>query len=133
MSTFTSIRTSEANRSIVTDLTRKLALGPENVIARIAFAYSLSKNVKFTPSEAKDSKGKEYSRNTLFGNNTNYYVALICAHYQVYKSDKDIPKYIKMHIDHGLDLINEEIKKSPSLDGFDFISSKMELGLKGLQ
>jgi DNA sulfur modification protein DndE len=133
MSTFTSIRTSEANKTIVTDLTRKLALGPENVIARIAFAYSLSKNVKFTPSQVKDSKGKEYSKNTLFGNNIQFYVALICAHYQVYKSDKDIPKYIKMHIDHGLELIDGEIKKSPTLDGFDFISSKIESGLKMLQ
>ena len=38
---FTSIRTSASNKIVVTDLTRKLNLGPENVIARIAFAYSL--------------------------------------------------------------------------------------------
>jgi len=133
MSTFTSIKTSEINKGIVTDLTRKLALGPENVIARIAFAYSLSKNVKFTPSDIKDSKGKEYSKNTLFGNNTSYYVSLVCTHYQLYKSDKDIPKYIKMHIDHGLELINGEVKKSPTLDGFDFIANKIEAGLKFIQ
>jgi DNA sulfur modification protein DndE len=133
MSTFTSIRTSEANKVIVTDLTRKLGLGPENVIARIAFAYSLSKNIKFSPSDVKDSKGKEYSKNTLFGMNIQYYISLVCAHYQVYKSDKDIPKYIKMHIDHGLELINGEVKKSPSLDGFDFIANKIESGLRYIQ
>lgn len=61
------------------------------------------------------------------------YTLLTLLHYQVYKSDKDIPKYIKMHIDHGLDLINGEIKRSPSLDGFDFIANKIEAGLKHIE
>lgn len=117
---FTSIKTSLANKSIVTELTRKLNLGPENIIARIAFSYSLSKNEKFSLTEVRDSKGKEYSRNVLFGDNLPYYVSLICAHYKIYMTDKDIPKYIKMHIDHGLELIDEEFKKNPNLTGFDF-------------
>ena len=37
-----SIKTSEANRSVVAELTAKLGMGPENLIARIAFAYSIS-------------------------------------------------------------------------------------------
>lgn len=130
---FTSIKTSLANKSIVTELTRKLSLGPENIIARIAFAYSLSKNEKFSLTEVGDSKGKEYSRNVLFGDNLPYYVSLICAHYKIYMTDKDIPKYIKMHIDHGLELIDEEFKKNPNLTGFDFLVDKIESGLKYLE
>lgn len=130
---FTSIKTSAANKSIVTELTRKLNLGPENIIARIAFAYSSSKNKRFSPTEIKDSKGKEYSRNVLFGDNLPYYVSLICAHYKIYKTDKDVPKYIKMHVDHGLELIDEEFKKNPSLTGIDFLVDKIESGLKYLE
>lgn len=133
MSTFTSIKTSGANKDIVTDLTRRLALGPENVIAKIAYTYSLSKNIKFKVSDIKDSKGKEYSKSTLFGSNIPYYVALVCEHYHLYKTDKDIPKYIKMHIDHGLELINTELKKSPNMDGFDFIAAKIDAGLRFIQ
>lgn len=127
---FTHIKTSAENKQIVTDLTRKLGLGPENIIARLAFAYSLSKNKKFTLSEIKDSKGKEYSKNVLFGHNLPYYVSLICTHYNVYKTDKDVSKYIKMHIDHGLELINEEFQRSPTLTGFDFLAQKIDSGLK---
>lgn len=130
---FTHIKTSAENRQVVTDLTRKLNLGPENVIARLAFAYSLSKNEKFSITDIRDSKGKEYSKNVLFGHNLPYYVSLICTHYNIYKTDKDVPKYIKMHIDHGLELISEEFKNSPTMTGFDFLANKIEGGLKCLQ
>lgn len=44
---FTQIRTSAKNKDIVTILTRKFGLGAENVIARIAIAYSLHSGVHF--------------------------------------------------------------------------------------
>lgn len=127
---FTHIRTSAENKSVVSDLTHKLGLGPENVIARIAFAYSLSTNKYLSLEKIKDNRGKEYKSNILFGNNLPYYVAMICVHYNVYKSDKNIPRYIKMHLDHGLDLIDQETKKNPNIVGFDFITNKIESGLK---
>ncbi len=126
---FTTIRTSLENKTIVTDLTRKLNLGPENAIARIAFTYSLATKKKFSLNELEDSKGKEYSKNVLFGSNFPFYISLICLHYNLYKSDKDIPKYVKIHIDHGLQLINEELKKNPNLSGFDFLLEKIDSGL----
>ena len=132
MSTFTHIKTSGDNKAIVTDLTRKFNLGPENVIARIALAYSLSKDKKFDLKNIKDSKGKEYSKNVLFGENFPYYVALVSCHYNIYKTDKDIPRYIKMHIDHGLELLNNELKQNPNLTGFDFLVYKIDAGLKHL-
>jgi len=130
---FTHIKTSADNKAVVTDLTRKLSLGPENVIARIAFAYSISKSKRLDLNNIKDSKGKEYSKNVLFGNNLPFYIAMVCTHYDLYKTDKDIPKYIKMHIDHGLELINHEMKQSPNLTGFDFLVSKIEGGLKYIE
>lgn len=132
MSSFTHIKTSAENKTVVTELTRKFALGPENVIARIAFAYSLSKDKRFELNDIKDSRGKEYSKNVLFGNNAPYYVSLVSAHYKIYKTDKDMAKYIKIHIDHGLELLNNEVKQNPNLTGFDFLVHKIEQGLKHL-
>ena len=127
---FTHIKTSRENRELVSKLTRKLNLGTENIIARIAFTYSIAKDNKLDLNEIKDSQGKEYSKAVLFGNNLPYYVSLLCVHYNIYKTDKDIPKYIKMHIDDGLQLISKELQGNPNLDGFDYIIEKIEYGLK---
>lgn len=127
---FTHIKTSKANKDIVSYLSRKLNLGTENIIARIAYTYSLSKDRQLDLSGIKDSQGKEYSKLVLFGNNLPFYISLICVHYNLYKTDKDIPKYIKMHIDDGLSLINQEIIDNPNLDGFEYIIDKIDNGLK---
>jgi DNA sulfur modification protein DndE len=126
---FTHIKTSKENRELVSWLTRKLNLGTENIIARIAFTYSLSKDKKMDISAIKDSQGKEYSKAVLFGDNLPYYISLVCIHYDIYKTDKDIPKYIKMHIDDGLEIINNELQVNPNLDGFEYIIDKIEYGL----
>ncbi len=127
---FTHIKTSRENRELVSRLTRKFNLGTENIIARIAFTYSLSKDNKMDLNEIKDSQGKEYSKAVLLGNNLPYYISLICVHYNIYKTDKDIPKYIKMHIDDGLQIINKELQENPNLDGFEYIIDKIDNGLK---
>ena len=114
---------------IVTELSRKFNLGAENIIARIAFAYSISLGEKFSLEDVKDSQGKEYSKNVLFGNYYSFYLGLICVHYGIYKTDKDIPKYIKMHIDHGLEVMSQELNDNPNLNGFDYLTDKIECGL----
>ena len=129
---FTSIKTSRANKYIVTDLSRKFNLGAENIIARIALTYSLSKDHLLSLTDISDSQGKEYSKNVLFGSNLPYYVGLICVKYGLYKTDKDIPKYIKMHIDDGLQLMNNELRDNPNLNGYDYLIDKIETGLNGL-
>ena len=126
------IKTSEANRLIVAELTSKLALGPENLIARIAFAYSISQGRKLNLLDIKDSRGKEYSGKVLWGDYSNYYIAIICQHYGLHKTDYDVPKYMKMHIDDGLELISEYIKENPNLPLFDFILEHIEGGLNCL-
>lgn len=128
-----SIKTSERNREIVRELTTKLGLGPENLIARIAFAYSVAKGRKFDISEIKDSKGKEYSSKVLFGDYLDFYIALVSQHYGLHKSDYDIPKYIKMHIDDGLESIQAITSDNPNLPLLDFIIEQVENGLEALQ
>lgn len=127
---FTSIKTSKANKEIVTDLSRKFNLGAENIIARIAFTYSLSQDYILSLSDLSDSQGKEYSKNVLFGTNLPYYIGLICVKYNLYKTDKDIPKYIKLHIDDGLQLMNKELHNNPNLNGYDYLIDKITHGLE---
>ena len=121
------ITTSEISREIISTLTNKLGLGAENVIARLAFAYSVSKDEGNVLSlqEQKDSKGKQYSSGVLFGDYYPYYVAILSDKYQVHKSNKDISKYVKLHVDNGLLEMNELTNKR----GMDFLIDAIEDGL----
>ena len=126
---FTQIKTSKENKEVVALLTRKLGLGTENVIARIAFTYSLSQSKKLDLNNIKDAGGKEYSKTVLFGEYYDIYLGLLCVHYGLYKTDKDIARYIKMHIDEGLQLLKEEVNERTNIDGFDFLIEKINYGL----
>lgn len=64
---FNSIKTSRANKLVVTELSRKFNLGAENVIARIALAYSLAQDRQLSLSDIADSQGKEYSKMCYLG------------------------------------------------------------------
>jgi len=126
---FSNIKTSKANKEVVSFLTNKLALGTENIIARIALAYSLSLEHKFNVKDIKDAGGKEYSEKVLFGEYTDYYIALICMHYGIYATDRDISRYVKIHIDDGLELLAKEFESNRNTTGFEFIASKIDQGL----
>jgi DNA sulfur modification protein DndE len=126
---FTQINTSKENKEIVSLLTRKLNLGTENIVARIAYTYSLSQDKKLDLNKIKDAGGKNYSKSVLFGDYYDMYIGLVCVHYGLYKTDKDIPKYIKMHIDDGLALLNEEVNNRNNIDGFDFLVEKISYNL----
>lgn len=128
------IKTSEDNKRIVTELSNKLNLGSENYIARIALAYSLSKRQSLNlETDIKDSKGKEYKEEVLFGKHIDFYVAMICQHYNIYKTDKDIPKYIKMHIDNGLEAINRLFELNKNYTSIDFLVENIEKGISALE
>lgn len=126
---FTQIKTSKKNKEVVALLTRRLGLGTENIIARIAFTYSISQDKKLDLNDIKDAGGKEYSKSVLFGEYYDIYLGLLCVHYGLYKTDKDIGRYIKMHVDDGLQLLNDEVNNLANMDGFDFLSEKINLGL----
>lgn len=132
MTLIASIKTSADNKERVTQLTRKFALGAENIIARIAIAYSLKSGIRFLPTDVKDSGGKEYSKNVLFGNLLSIYVAMICAYYSIKDTDKDLPRYLKMHLDDGLERIEKDLKDNPNLFGFDYLFDKIHEGLSEL-
>ena len=129
---FTSIKTSKNNKELVSKLTTRLGLGSENVIARIAFSYSLASERNMDLLQIADSQGKEYTVKILFGEHQDIYIAMICVHYGLYKTDKDIGKYVKMHIDDGLSLIEKELLKNDNINGTDFLINKIERGLKRL-
>ena len=126
---FSHIKTSKENKEIVTELTNKLSLGTENIISRIALAYSLSLSNKLDINDIEDSNGKEYSSKVLFGDYAEYYGGMLAMNYKVHISDKDLSKYAKMHIDHGLQLLNQEINEQGNIDGFDFLIGKIENSL----
>lgn len=126
---FTHIKTSKENREVVSQLTRKLNLGTENIVSRIALTYSLSKDRRLDIKNIQNSSGKEYSEKVLFGDYIDYYVGMVALHYSIHVSDKDLGKYIKMHIDDGLNLLNEEINSNSNIDGFDFLVEKIETSL----
>ena len=130
------IKTSEKSKDIIRRLTPKLGdRTPENVIARIAFAYSLQKGVKFNINHLfsqTDSKGKEYKDHILFDSrHRDFYIALICQHYEIYKTDENIPKYIKLHIDNGLELL-DKIFDTSEYTFFDFLNEHIDKGIRHL-
>jgi DNA sulfur modification protein DndE len=126
---FSHIKTSKENKEVVTQLTNKLNLGAENVIARIALAHSLAQEEKLDLTNLKDSGGKEYSSKVLFGDYIDYYAGMVALHYGIHISDKDLGKYVKMHIDDGLSLLNKELASNSNIDGFDFLIEKIESSL----
>ena len=73
---FTQIKTSLKNKETVTVLTRKFGLGAENIIARIAIAYSLQSGAHFSPLEIKDSGFLETS---------SQYTQQLCANIIVFE------------------------------------------------
>jgi len=129
---FSQIRTSKVNKDNVTNLTRKFGLGAENVIARIALAYSLGSGHKFKPTDVKDSGGKEYSKKILFGNYYDIYEAMLCTLYCIKSTDKDIPRYFKIHLDDGLEMIESDIKDNPNLIGFNYLTDRIKEGLSSI-
>lgn len=126
---FSQIKTSKANKDNVTNLTRKFGLGAENVIARIALAYSLGSGHMFKSSDVKDSGGKEYTKKILFGNYYDIYETMLCTLYNIKSTDKDIPKYFKIHLDDGLEMIATDVKNNPNLTGFDYLTDKIRKAL----
>jgi len=128
------IKTSEANKAVVKELTRKLILNSENHVSRIAFAYSISRGNQLSlETDLKDSKGKEYKDEVLFGKYRNYYISLVCQHYGLHKSDPNIGKYIKMHIDHGLELMHKLFENNANFSGLDFLLETIERGIEELE
>lgn len=100
-------KTSKNNRTLVTDLTRILSLGHENHIARIGLMYSLKNHEPSTNEiyKIKDSGGKEYSTNVLFGEYEDLYKEVTAYCHNIAVNDPKIDFYIKYHLDRGIELL----------------------------
>ncbi len=124
----------KTSSELVKTLTNKLQLGEENHIARIALAYSLAKNYSYNANEKFDTKEKqkEYKGSTLFGSYQNYYISLICQKYNIHKDNEDIKKYIKWHIDKGLQLIHNFFEENPNFQGMEFLLDNVEEGINDI-
>lgn len=131
------IKTSASNQVAVSNLTQKLPGGAkENIIARIALGYSLALGKRFQQNEfnSYDSQGKEYKEHILFDSaNRDFYVALICQAYGINKNNELIPKYVKLHIDHGLEQINYLFVNRPQYTFFDFLIEHLGKGIDAIE
>lgn len=131
------IKTSKANQEIVSILTQKLPGNQkENIIARIALGYSLSLGKRFTQAEFNvyDSQGKEYKDSILFdATNKDYYIALICQAYGINKNNDLLPKYVKLHVDHGLEQIYYLFTNRPQYTFFDFLVENLSKGIDAIE
>ena len=123
---------------LVRSLTKKIGLGQENHIVRIALAYSLA-NHTYDPNKnlkkAKE-KQKEYKDDTLFGNHKAYYISLICQKYKLRKDEEDhhlhIKEYLKWHIDEGLRSIDKFFKENNNVTGMEFLLDKIGVGIDSM-
>ena len=129
-----SVKISEANKEVVQKLTSRFGVKmDENIVARLAITYSISKRKKLSLDEMKDSKGKEYKESTLFGNKAKFYIALFSQNYQLYKTHSDIPKLIKLHLDDGLELMNNFFENNSTYSIYDFLIEHVDKGLESLE
>ncbi len=82
----------------------------------------------------EDSKGKDYKDVNILGEQyRSYYIALICQHYSLYRTDPDIGKYFKLHIDHGLRLLDMLFQSNPNYTFMDFLIENLERGIETLE
>ncbi|MFT3886511.1 MAG: DndE family protein [Flavobacteriales bacterium] len=132
MSSFTHIRTSKDNHERVVELTRKFGFGAENVAARVALATSLANGKRMDINRIQNSVGKEYRTSVLFGKHVETYVSMIAVKYGLHRTNKDIPKLIKMHIDDGIEVLHDQISEQPGRDTMHFLFESIERSLSQL-
>ena len=62
-----------------------------------------------------------------------YAIRSYYEHYNFHKSNTDIGKFVKMHVDHGLELINKLFEDNANYSGFDFLIDSIESGISELE
>jgi DNA sulfur modification protein DndE len=127
------VSTSEETEAILAKLQSRFSVTSKNILMRIALAYSLTRGRKLSLSKPEDTKGNPYKEITIVGNYRSYYIALICQFYDIYKTDSDIPKYFKLHIDDGLRLLEKLFSESSNYNLSDFLLEHIERGIDSLE
>jgi DNA sulfur modification protein DndE len=127
------VKTSEQSHQLIREYSSKLKLPSENIIARLALGYSLSRGRILSISDIRDSKGKEYKEETFFGKHKNEFVALISQLYNIHRSDIAIPKYVKLHLDDGLELMDKFFISNPNHSIYDFLIESIDRGVEVIE
>lgn len=127
------VSTSEETEAILGRLSNRFSLASKNILIRIALTYSLSKGRKLNRTKPEDTKGNPYKEITIVGKYRSYYIALICQHYSIYKTDLEIPKYFKLHVDDGLRLLEKLFTESSNYNFTDFLLEHIERGIDSLE
>jgi DNA sulfur modification protein DndE len=127
------IKTSELSKELIREYSTKLKLPAENIIARIALGYSISKGRQLELKSIRDSKGKEYKEETFFGKHKTQFIAQVCQLYNIHRTDLNIPKYIKMHIDDGLELMQKFFDSNNNHTIYDFLIETIDRGIESIE
>jgi DNA sulfur modification protein DndE len=127
------VATSEITEEILGRLSQRFSLASKNILMRIALSYSITRGRKLQLSEIEDTKGNPYKELQIVGKYRSYYIAIICQHYGIYKTDLDIPKYFKLHIDNGLRLLDKLFTESSNYGFTDFLLEHIERGIDSLE
>lgn len=65
----------------------------------------------------------------MFGRYKDIYIALVCQHYGISPDDPKLPQYVKAHVDHGIELIYNEVSQSSTIRGTDYLLKKVTDGI----
>jgi DNA sulfur modification protein DndE len=57
---------------------------------------------------------------------------MLSVHYGLNKEEKYLAKYVKLHVDDGIELIYKEFSQKLNMSGQEFIIDNIERGLKKL-
>lgn len=92
-------------------LSNKLGLR-RNIICRLAIGRSLAKIESVENNEPEDSAGYEFNRYTLTGEQDDIFKALVIQHEGKKLNDSlYFSKYLRNHIERGVDLLYKEYEK----------------------
>jgi DNA sulfur modification protein DndE len=134
------IRISKESELILDKLKGLYGFKKEGVLPRIAIAYSLKKGKVFNleSSVIPNSDGRDYrDENSLFGTvikgESNYpiFKAIFDQHYNTLLLEEDFSKLFKLHLDHGLLMLQDEVLEADNTSG-NHIKVLMRLVKEGL-
>jgi DNA sulfur modification protein DndE len=134
------IRISKQNDEVIDRIKSIYKFNSEGVVPRMAFAYSLQTSKLFDIDSAKvpSSDGKDFRDDRgLFGTivegKTNFpiFKAILDNHYKSSLSETDFTKLFKLHLEHGLNLISNELDNKDFTSGYhiDFLMKLVKNGL----
>jgi len=106
-------------------LSNKLALR-RNIVCRLAIGRSLANKKSISTIKPRDSAGYEFNRYTLTGEHDDIFKLLISQHGKKKLNDAIyFSKYLRNHIERGIDLLYKEYEKINSpVDFLVMLSSR---------